>query len=592
MLSAADACEARNMNTKLWHEHKWTTGVPINFEFPAITVHKLLEDAAQQYAEYPFVIFKGHAQTFAQVDTMANQVANYLRTHGVRRGDRVALFLPNVPHFPAVFFGILKAGAISVTCNPTYTVPELNYQLKDSGARCLFAMDHPSLYKTTCAALHGTAVETVVLCNVSTFLPLHERLIGQVLGKIPHVAHHEPDHLMFDELLKRTPATKPDLPIHPQDDLALIQYTGGTTGTPKGASVTHANIVANLYAITAWVRPVDEQGNIGSMTMGGECFIGVLPWYHAFGLVMTLLAAVKLASKLVCVPDPRAGTPPFTELLWLIAHHRATVLNGVPTLFSAIINHAHVDRFDLRTLKLCGCGAAPLAPEVARQFEAKTGAVLYEGYGMTEASAGLICNPTNRRDRKLGTLGLPLPGTDVLVLDLDTGTRELPPGEDGELAANGAQIMAGYWNRPAENTAAFREINGKRYLLTGDIGHMDEEGFFILTDRKKDIVIVGGYKAYPKEIEEVLYTHPAVALAAVIGVPDSRMGQIVKAFIKLKDGHTASSRELIQFCKERLATYKVPRSIEFRDNLPVSLVGKVMKRELRSEEPSTAEIDE
>lgn len=571
------------MDAKVWHQHKWTVGVPFDVDYPAIPVHGLLQEAAERYRSAPFVIFNNHTQTFAEVEAMANRVANFLMLAGVKKGDRVALFLPNVPHFPAVFFGVLKTGAICVTCNPTYSVPELNYQLKDSGARCLFAMDHPVLYKTACAAIRNTMVETVVICNVSTFLPLHERLLGQVLGKIPHADQHEPGHVLFDNLLKQVPSTVPNIPMNPQRDLALIQYTGGTTGVPKGASVTHSNIVANLYTIHAWVRPVDEEGNVGSLLMGGECFMGVLPWYHAFGLVMTLLASVLLASKLVCVPDPRAGTPPFTEILRLIAHHRATVLNGVPTLFSAIINHSQVDRFDLRSLKLCSCGAAPLAPEVARQFEGKTGAVLYEGYGMTEATAGLICNPTNRQNRKLGTLGLPLPGTDILVVDLDTGLRELPPGEDGELAASGAQIMAGYWNRSEENAAVFREINGKRYLLTGDIGHMDEEGFFVLTDRKKDIVIVGGYKAYPKEIEEVLYTHPKVGLVAVIGIPDSRMGQTVKAFVKLKEGQTASERELIQFCKERLASYKVPRSIEFRDNLPVSLVGKVLKRELQRE---------
>jgi len=568
------------METKVWHQYRWTAGVPFDVTYPTIPVHRLLENAAQEHSHAPFVVFNDHAQTYAEVDAMANRIANFLIAHGIRTGDRVALFLPNVPHYPAVFFGVLKAGAISVTCNPTYSVPELNYQLADSGARCLFAMDHPVLYTTACAALHGTAVETVVYCNISTFLPVHERMLGKLFGKIPHAEQHVAQHVSFDDVLHQAPATPPAIELDPQHDLALIQYTGGTTGLPKGASVTHGNIIANLYAINAWVHPVDEQGQIGQMVVGGECFLGVLPWYHAFGLLMTLLASVVLASKLICVPDPRAGTPPFSEILRLIAHHRATVLNGVPTLFSALINHAHIDHYDLRSLKMCSCGAAPLAQELARQFEAKTGAVLYEGYGMTEASAGLICNPTNRKDRKLGTLGLPLPGTDILVVDVETGMQELPAGEDGELAANGPQIMAGYWNRPTETAAVMREFHGRRYLLTGDIGHMDEEGFFILTDRKKDIVIVGGYKAYPREIEEVLYTHPRVALAAVIGVPDSHLGQTVKAFVQLKEGESVTARELIQFCKERLAGYKVPRSIEFRTSLPLSPVGKVLKREL------------
>jgi long-chain acyl-CoA synthetase len=304
---------------------------------------------------------------------------------------------------------------------------------------------------------------------------------------------------------------------------------------------------------------------------------------------MTLLASVRLASSVVCVPDPRAGAPPFTEILKLIQKHRATVFNGVPTLFSMLINHPLINQFDLRSLKLCGCGAAPLSVELARQFEAKTGAILYEAYGLTETATMAHCNPTTRRDRKLGTLGLPVTSTDALIVDLETGLHELPRGEDGEIAVSGPQVMKGYWKRPDENEKAFREINGRRYLLTGDIGHVDEEGFFVLSERKKDIVMVGGFKAYPREIEEVLYTHPKVALVAVIGIPDKHMGEALKAYVKLKDGETATKRELIQFCKQHLAGYKVPRIIEFRDKLPLSPIGKVLKRELQKENLGAAE---
>lgn len=317
--------------------------------------------------------------------------------------------------------------------------------------------------------------------------------------------------------------------------------------------------------------------------------MGVLPWYHSYGLIMTLLAAVRLASSVVCLPDPRAGNPPFTEILRLIQKHRATAFNGVPTLFSMLVNHPFINQFDLHSLKLCGCGAAPLSVELAKQFEAKTGAVLYEAYGLTETATMAHCNPTTRRDRKLGTLGLPVTSTDAIIVDTESGLHELAQGEDGEIAVSGPQVMKGYWKRPDEDEKTFREINSKRYFLTGDIGHMDEEGFFVLSERKKDIVIIGGFKAYPREIEDVLYAHPKVALAAVIGIPDKRMGQALKAYVKLKDGEMVTKRELIRFCKEHLAGYKVPRMIEFRDKLPLSPIGKVLKRDLQQENIETVQ---
>lgn len=569
------------MEHRLWHDHKWPEGVPFEVDVPLKSVAHLLEDAARDYPDHPFLIFNNASYSYRCVDEIANQVGRFLQAHGIQKGDRVALFLPNLPHFPAVFFGALKIGAVCVTCNPSYSAPELHHQLHDSGARCLFALDHPTLYATACAALQNTAVETVVYCSAADFLPLPQRILGSLLGKIPHAKTYENGHIAFAAIRRTYPTGRPQVEINPVVDLALIQYTGGTTGIPKGAGITHSNIVSNVLTIHAWIRPEDANGQPTQMITGGECVIGALPWFHAYGLIMSLLAGVCIASRVVCVPDPRAGTPPFTEILRLVHHHRGTVLNGVPTLFSAIVNHPLVDRFDLRSLKVCGCGAAPLAPELAQQFEAKTGAILYEGYGMTEATAGLLCNPTSRRDRKLGSLGLPLPGTDVIIVDAETGTRQLSPGEAGEIAACGPQIMHGYWNHPEEDALVFRDYDGKRYLLTGDIGHIDEEGFFWLSDRKKDIVIIGGYKAYPKEIEEVLYAHPKVALAAVVGVPHERLGQTLKAYIKLKAGETASEREIIDFCKQRLGGYKVPRMIEFRDNLPTSPIGKVLKRELR-----------
>ena len=572
------------MNEKVWHQYKWTQGVPYELEFPVIPIQQLIEDVAKENPDTPFVLFDDKVLTYRQVDQTANQVAHFLASEGIQKGDRVAMFLPNIPHFAPVLFGILKAGAVCVTCNPLYTVSELEFQLKDSGARCLFVMDHPRFYATAIEAVGNTAVETVVYCNIGTYLPLGKRVLGRLLGKIPHAEKHDARHIVFDEAIAGRPTRQPQQEFSPKDDLAFIQYTGGTTGAPKGACLTHFNLVANLATAVEWVRPGEDPAHAKPLIRGGECFTGVLPWYHSYGLIMTLLAAVKMASKVVCVPDPRAGNPPFTEIFRLIQKHRATVLNGVPTLFSALINHPLVDQFDLRSLKLCGCGGAPLPVELARQFEARTGAILYEAYGLTETSTMIHCNPTNRRDRKLGTLGVPLPSCDAKIVDVETGSRELALGEDGEIAVSGPQVMKGYWNRPDDDEEVFRVIDGRRYLLTGDIGHMDEEGFFVLSDRKKDIVTVGGFKAYPREIEEILHAHPKVALAAVVGIPDQRMGQALKAYIVLKRGETAARRELIQFCKGRLVWYKVPRIFEFRDKLPMSPVGKVLKRELQQEQ--------
>jgi long-chain acyl-CoA synthetase len=567
------------MKPKRWHQYYWPEDVPYTLDYPRIPLQRILEDAAREWPHAPFLLFDDTVLSFRQVDQAANQAAHFLIAQGIQPGDRVALVLPNLPHLPVILFGALKAGATVVLCNPTLTADELRLTLQDAGVRGLFVLDHPKIYPTACEALTGTAVETIVYCSIGQYLPLLKRALGGLLGKIPQAQQHEPGHIALAAALAGRPVGAPPLPPQP-DAIALIQYTGGTTGTPKGACLTHFNLVANLYNAAEWVRPGEDRAHARKMVTGGECFMGLLPWFHAYGLVMTLLAALYLRSRVVCVPDPYAGTPPFTEILRLVQKHRATVLNGVPTLFSALLHHPLIDQFDLTSLKLCGCGAAPLPVEVARQFEARTGAILYEAYGLTETATMTHCNPTNRAERRLGTLGLPVLGTDALIVDIETGLRELPQGEDGEIAIHGPQVMPGYWNRPDENAAVFREINGQRYLLTGDIGHMDAEGFFVLSARKKEIIITGGYKIYPPQVEDVLHTHPKIAQAAVVGAAHPRMGEVVKAFIVLKAGQQADKREIIQFCKQHMVGYKVPRLIEFRDKLPMLPTGKVNKRQL------------
>jgi len=574
------------MATKPWHGKFWPEGVALeisDFKKPLFT---LLDESAQQYPNQVYTIFNDATRTYAQVKDTADRIANFLVSKGIKKGDRVAIFLPNLPHYPALFFGILKAGAVCVTCNPIYTAGELNYQLGDAGAKMVFCMDHPQFYPTTVKAIKGTQVENVVICSVKSYLPWLKGFLGGLLGKIPKAESYQEGHFFFDDIVASAKPEVPAVDIDALNDLALIIYTGGTTGRPKGAALTHANFVYNVMALDEWGRFIHEPGSPPEkMRRGGfHTYLGVLPWYHSFGLTVAMLSACGSGNKLICIPDPRAGDPPFTEVLKAVQKYRPTLMPAVPTIFVAFTNHTLLDQFDLTSLMGCFSGGAPLPPEVCKQFEEKTGSVIFEGYGLSETSPVATANPTNQQNRKIGSIGFPVPSTDVKIVDLDTGLQELPQGEDGEIAIHGPQVMQGYWNKPEENKAVFREIDGDRFFLTGDIGHVDEDGYILITDRKKDMIIVGGFNVYPRDVEDILFTHPKVAIAAVVGVPDAKSGEVVKAYIQLKPGETATEEEINEFCKENMAGYKRPRMIEFRDEVPVSNVGKVLRRVLRDEE--------
>jgi len=574
------------MAAKPWHGEHWPEGVPHDISGYEKPLYAFLDESADQYPNQTYTIFNDATRTYSQVRDTANRIANFLISRGIKKGDRVAIFLPNLPHYPAIFFGILKAGAVCVTCNPIYTGSELNYQLGDAGAKAVFCMDHPQFYSTTVEAIKGTDVETVVICGVKSYLPWIKGFLGSLLDKIPKADNYEPGHLFFDEVVAAAKPEAPVVDIAPSDDLALIIYTGGTTGVPKGAALTHTNFSFDLMAADEWIRISHEPGAPPEKQRAGghHTSLGVLPWYHSFGLTCALLSSCYKANKLICIPDPRAGDPPFTEVLKAVQKYKPTTMPAVPTIFVAFTNHPHLDQYDLTSLMGCFSGGAPLPPEVCRQFEEKTGSVIFEGYGLSETAPIASVNPTNTEHRKIGSIGFPIPGTDIKVLDLDTGLQELSQGEDGEIGISGPQVMQGYWNKPEENKAVFREIDGKRYFLTGDIGNIDEAGYITITDRKKDMIIVGGFNVYPRDVEDILFTHPKVALAAVVGVPDAKSGEVVKAYIQLKPGETATEEEIQEFCKENMAGYKRPRMIEFRDEVPVSNVGKVLRRVLRDEE--------
>lgn len=573
------------MTEKHWPTPYWPEGVPGEITGIDKPLHAVLDETAKKYPNQTYTIFNGATRTFAQVRDAADRIANFLAARGIKKGDRVAIFLPNLPHYPAIYFGILKAGAVCVTCNPMYTADELNYQLKDAGAKGVFVMDHADFYKTAVKAIEGTDVQSVVVCSVKSYLPGLKAFLGGLLGKIPKAESYEAGHLMFDDILKNYKPEPPKIEIDAEKDLALIIYTGGTTGVPKGAALEHKCFQHNLIAMLEWVRVAHEPGSKPEKLREGgfHTFLGVLPWYHSFGMTLVMLMSAKTGSRLVCVPDPRAGNPPFTEVLKAVQEYKTTFVAAVPTIYVAFTNHPLLDKFDLSSMMSCGSGGAPMPVEAAKKFESKTGAVIFEGYGLSETAPVVCMNPTDVDKRKFGSIGFPIPSTDVKIVDTDTGLTELKQGEDGEIAVHGPQVMQGYWNKPAENDKVFREIDGKRYFLTGDIGNIDENGYITITDRKKDLILVGGFNCYPREVEEVLYGHPAVENAAVIGIPDEKSGESVKAYVQKVQGSNVTEQELLDYCKEHLAGYKRPRSIEFRDELPTSVVGKVLRRVLRDE---------
>ena len=575
------------MDEYLWHKHKWPADVPKTLEYPKEPLFAMLDRSAEKSGNLPYTAWEGQSWTFSQVRDDANRIANFLASRGIKKGDRVAVFLPNTPHFPPVLFGSLKTGATVVTCNPMYKAGELNFQLKDSGALAVFVLDHPAFTPTCYEAIKNTAVKTVVVCSAKNFLPKAKAVLGGLLGKIPKSPYYQKDVTFFyGDIMTKNEPVAPKVDVDP-DDVAMVLYTGGTTGIPKGAALSHRNLVANVHQIYEWVNLAPEDIDAArKIEYGKEVFVGALPWYHSYGLTLTLLISTNYADQLVCVPDPRAGKPPLTDLLKALEKYKGTIFNCVPALYAGVVNHPDVKKYNLRSIKICSSGAAPLPPELAKRFEEVTGAILFEGYGLSETSPVTHINPTNRRDRKFGSIGLPISDTIAKILDVETGTREMPIKETGELAVHGPQVMKGYWNKPQETENVMREINGRRFFLTGDIGYMDEEGYFIISDRKKQMINVGGLKAYPREIEDMFYEHPKVKMVAAIGVPreDEPSNEFVKAFVVLKDGVKATPEEFIDWARKRMAGYKRPREVEFRDSLPLSNVGKVLHRVLREEE--------
>ena len=552
----------------------WPEGVPKSIDYPEISVHELLRRAAKDFGNRPAITFYGKSLSYRDLDAAVDRFAAGLRAIGVRSGDRVSLVLPNTPHFVVAFFAVLRAGGIVVQTNPLYTPRELASLWTDAGVEIVIALD--LFWHNVSIARANAPVKRIVVCDVGEFLrlplrqlyPIKKRRDLKKQGHWPLVIPKETGIHRFADLARTPPGPAPEMRANP-DDVAVLQYTGGTTGTSKGAMLTNRNLIANAMQVAAW---------FSTGSQGRDKLLGAIPLFHVYGLTAVMLFSVVVGIEVVLYPNPRE----IGAILKLINKTKPSLLPGVPTMYIGILRHPELAKYDLRSIRACISGAAPLPNEVRKQFEAATGGRLVEGYGLTEASPVTHCNPLKGVVKEC--IGIPFPDTDARVVDPDDPSRELAQGDVGELAVRGPQVMKGYWHQP-EETAAVLRIG---WLLTGDLARMDEDGYFYIVDRKKDMILCSGYNVYPREVEEVLFMHPAVGEAAAIGVPDPYRGETVKAFVVLKAGKTATEADIIAFCKERLAPFKVPKAVEFATALPMSLVGKVLRRQLREQELAKA----
>ena len=557
---------------KQWLE-KYPADIPPSIEYPNKTIADFLSETAEKFSQKRAIIFFGKKINYKELHSLTIKFANALVNMGVKKGDRVAIMLPNCPHEVIAYYSVLKIGAIVVQFNPLYTERETEYQLNDSDSEIIIILD--VLYKNLKNIINKTPIKNIILCSISDFLPFPKNIIYRLkerneTGVI--LKEHKVSHYIFSKLIKKSPAKLVNINISP-DDIALLQYTGGTTGIPKGAILTHRNLVANTIQCRHWFSKAE---------VGKETFLSVLPFFHIFGMTSSLNLPVHLASSMILLPRFKP-----LDVLKAIERYRASIFIGVPAMFSAINGELrHENKYNLSSMKFCVSGAAPLPHDMAVRFETLTDVKVIEGYGLTEASPVTHCNPIYG-ERKFGSIGLPLPDTECSIVDLITGA-ELQTGEIGEIAIRGPQIMKGYWKNEKETDMVLK--NG--WLFTGDIGRMDEDGYFYIVDRKKEMIISGGYNIYPREIEELLNKHPKVKESAVIGIPYKSIGDIPKAFIVLKDGESADEDKIINYCKANLTKYKVPKKVEFRKELPKSLIGKVLKKVLKEEERSKKILDE
>lgn len=548
-------------------------GVPHSLApYPEHPLYTFLENSARDFPDHTAVLFKGHRVTYRELNEATDRLAAALAALGVKKGDRVVIFMPNSAQFVISYYAILKAGGIVVATNPLYSPREMEHQFNDCGAEIALVMSN--FYNRVKEVQPKTPLKRLIVTNIKEYLPPVLRLLFTLAKekKDGHRVELRNGDLWFQDLIRQyTPDQRPKVEIGP-DDTAIFQYSGGTTGVPKAAVAPHRALVANTLQMKAWL--VD-------LRPGQEVSLAAIPLFHVYGMVAVMSLTVAMAGAMVMVPNPRD----IPDLLENINKYHPTIFMGVPTLYNAINNHPDVlaGKVNLSSIRACISGSAPLLLETKRRFEALTGGKLAEGYGLSEAPTATHCNPLYGLNKE-GSIGLPFPDVDCKIVSLDDGVTELGVNEIGELAIRSPNLMRGYWQMPTETENALRE----GWLYTGDIARMDEDGYFYIVDRKKELIKASGFQVWPREIEEVLATHPKVQEVGVAGIPDPYRGETVKAWIVLRPGETATPEEIREWCQDKLAKYKIPTHIEFRTELPKTMVGKVLRRVLVEEEKKLA----
>jgi long-chain acyl-CoA synthetase len=568
------------MNDRPWIAH-YDKGVPANIDYPKEPLYHFLEKSALKYPDRACTIFKDAVISYKEMNEQTDRIAAALADMGVKKGDRVGIFMPNTPQFVIAYFGILKAGGVVVATNPLYTPPEIAHQANDAGIEIMFIMTN--FYKTIKAAQPDTKIKKLIVTNIKEALPPLTSLLFTLArekkgGFRIEGALADGDVWMKDLLTKYQASQRPKLDIGP-DDTALFQYSGGTTGVSKGAVALHRNVVANSLQVKEWFTGMEE---------GKETVLMAIPLFHVYGMVAGMCYALAYGATMVMIPNARD----IPDVLENIHKYHPTNFPGVPTLYNAINNNPDVKagKYNLKSIKACISGSAPLLRETKERFEELSGGKVFEGYGLSEAPTATHCNPLMGVN-KTGSIGMPLPDVDCKIISLDDGETEMALGEIGELVINGPQVMKGYHNMPTETANSLRKLkDGKTWLFTGDIARMDEDGYFYIVDRKKELIKPGGFQVWPREVEEAIAAYPKVLEVGVAGIPDPYRGETVKAWIVLKPGQQATAEEIKAFCKERLAAYKVPTHYEFRTELPKTTVGKILRRELVKQHKETENV--